>query len=123
VRLTPIKRPAQKDKSAGFGVLWTKLFPWLEQPVAQHAFCPTRKWRCDWAFLKARIIVEIEGGLWTGGGHARGSGVVRDMERGNAMVLHGWRCLRFSTNDLKRKPIQIADEVANLLLENKEPSP
>lgn len=109
------KRPGQRDKSAAFGMLWARFHQDMEQPVAQYQFCPTRKWRCDWAFVESRLIVEIEGGLWTGGGHSRGSGVKRDIERSNWMAANDWRLLRFTTNELQERPVQLIEDVAAVL--------
>ncbi len=58
---------------------------------------PPRRWRCDFQILDApRLLVEIEGAVWTQGRHTRGSGFVADMEKYNALTLAGWRVLRVS---------------------------
>ena len=52
-----------------------------------------RKYR--WDFLVGSILVEIQGGTWTKGGHSTGKGLHRDYEKNNAAVLAGWRVLYF----------------------------
>jgi very-short-patch-repair endonuclease len=44
------------------------------------------------------IAVEIEGGVFTSGGHSRGKGYEKDCEKYNAAVKLGWRVLRYSTD-------------------------
>ena len=57
-------------------------------------FHPTRRWRWDVALPGSKIAVEVEGGLFVKGGHARGVGIMGDMEKMNEAVLLGWRVLR-----------------------------
>jgi very-short-patch-repair endonuclease len=70
--------------------------------VREHVFDSRggRKWRFDFAFLEHRIALEAEGGIWIGGGHSRGSGVVKDVEKYNCATLLGWRVLRCQPKDL-----------------------
>lgn len=65
--------------------------------VTEHRFFPERKWRFDIAWLPEKLAVEVEGGVWTGGRHTRGSGFVKDCEKYNAAALEGWRVLRVHT--------------------------
>lgn len=65
--------------------------------VPEYRFDPERRWRADFAFLDARLLVEVEGGQWTNGRHSRGAGFENDCEKYNAMTLQGWRLLRFTT--------------------------
>ncbi len=54
----------------------------LPIPVAEYRFHPTRKWRMDWAWPDQRVALEIDGGVWVRGAHGRGTGIVRDQEKG-----------------------------------------
>lgn len=65
-------------------------------PEREHRFHPTRKWRMDFAWPDAKVAAEIEGGVWTGGRHTRGSGFTADAEKYNEAALLGWRVLRFT---------------------------
>ena len=69
-------------------------------PTLEHRFAPPRRWRFDIAFMDERIAVEIEGGAWTRGRHTRGAGFIGDMEKYNAAVIHGWRLLRFTPDQV-----------------------
>jgi hypothetical protein len=72
----------------------------LPRPVAEHEFCPGRKWRFDYAFIDARLGVEVDGGTRKGGRHNRHQGYSDDCEKLNNAVLLGWRCLRFTTEQV-----------------------
>lgn len=65
----------------------------VDQPLREHVFHPTRKWRFDFAFVEPKIAVEIEGF----GRHQRMGGFATDMEKYNAAAKLGWRVLRFTT--------------------------
>lgn len=65
--------------------------------VSEYRFDPERRWRADFAFLGAKLLVEVEGSVWTGGRHTRGKGFEDDCEKYNEMTIQGWRLLRFST--------------------------
>lgn len=73
----------------------------LPVPEREHRFHPTRMWRFDFAWPEQHVAVEIEGGIWTGGGHTRGRGYREDMEKYNEAALHGWIVLRFTPKQIK----------------------
>ena len=75
------------------------------QPVPEHRFHPTRKWRIDVALPSESLAIEIDGGTWSGGRHVRGAGFVKDMEKHNALTELGWRLLRYT-------PAQVGDGAA-----------
>ena len=54
-----------------------------------------RKFRWDFCFKGARLLVEINGGTFTKGAHSTGTGIRRDYEKNNLAQLAGWRCLMF----------------------------
>jgi len=62
----------------------------------QYKFDPKRKWLADFAFPAMRLLVEIEGGIWSGGRHTRPQGYLDDMEKYNAAAEAGWTVLRYS---------------------------
>lgn len=80
-------------------------FAGLPTPVAEYRFHETRKWRFDWAFVVARLAVEVEGGAFVNGRHTRGVGFVKDTEKYAEALILGWRVLRVT-------PKQIADGTA-----------
>jgi very-short-patch-repair endonuclease len=74
----------------------------LPEPVREHRFDPGRRWRFDFAWPDRMLAVEVEGAVWKGGRHTRGSGYVKDMEKYNRASILGWRVLRFSTEQVQR---------------------
>lgn len=80
----------------------------------EYKFCE-RKWRFDfilgrrasigdWVAMKVEhlmIAIEIQGAIWIQGGHSRGSGYMRDIEKHNEATLLGWRILKFTPEQVK----------------------
>jgi very-short-patch-repair endonuclease len=66
-------------------------------PEREYTFAPPRRFRFDFCFLDKKLAIEIEGGVWSGGRHTRGSGYSKDIVKYNMATLLGWRVLRFTT--------------------------
>ncbi|HCQ9872054.1 TPA: DUF559 domain-containing protein [Acinetobacter baumannii] len=67
----------------------------------EYKFHPTRKWRADFLITGTKILIEVEGGIWSGGRHTRGKGYLGDMEKYNSAAMMGFTVLRFSTEQVK----------------------
>ena len=67
----------------------------------EFEFHPKRKWRADIHLVGKKILVEVEGAIWSGGRHTRGKGYIGDMEKYNAATMMGFQVLRFSTDQVK----------------------
>lgn len=72
----------------------------LPEPVSEYRFVDTRKWRFDWAWVEARVALEVEGGVWIGGRHTRTGGYLQDMAKYNEAQIAGWQVLRCVPDDL-----------------------
>lgn len=86
----------------------------LPTPELEWKFHPERKWRFDFAFIdwemgegyriapipSYSVACEVEGGLWVGGGHSRGSGRVKDIEKYSEAAALGWRIIYVQPKDL-----------------------
>ncbi|WP_085841152.1 DUF559 domain-containing protein, partial [Acinetobacter baumannii] len=59
------------------------------------------KWRADFLITGKKILIEVEGGIWSGGRHTRGKGYLGDMEKYNSAAMMGFTVLRFSTEQVK----------------------
>lgn len=66
----------------------------------QYRFHPTRLWRFDFAWPRAKFAVEIHGQLFNGkkGGHSTPSGIRADFEKDTAALLLGWRVFRIHSD-------------------------
>lgn len=73
----------------------------LPAPEREYRFHPVRLWRFDFAWPGKRLAVEVEGGVYSGGRHTRGSGFMGDMAKYNEAALLGWRVLRFATSQVR----------------------
>ena len=67
----------------------------------EFKFHPDRKWKADFHLIDKKILVEVEGGIWTSGRHTRGKGYLGDMEKYNAATMMGFQVIRFSTDQVK----------------------
>lgn len=73
----------------------------LPLPVTEYRFAaPERRWRFDYAWVEEKVALEVEGGVWSGGRHTRGSGYLQDMEKYNNAALRGWVLLRCTPKQL-----------------------
>jgi very-short-patch-repair endonuclease len=74
--------------------------------VREFRFWPERRFRADFAVTNCKhathvgtacmpILVEVDGGAFSGGRHTSGPGFRRDLEKHNAMTMLGYKCLRF----------------------------
>lgn len=64
----------------------------------EYRFAPPRKWRLDFWLPEHKIGVEVEGGVFISGGHNRGKGYEKDLEKYNTATSMGIRLLRYSTD-------------------------
>jgi hypothetical protein len=95
--------------------------------TTEYKFHPTRKWKFDFAwqvvggsvFLPlVKVAVEIEGAVWAGGRHTRGTGYTADLEKYNSAVSLGWKVLRYSPQMLEADPQGCIEQVLTLLRGN-----
>ena len=99
----------------GFLRLWLSMFPNLPQPEREYRFAPPRRWRFDFAWPASMVAVELEGMTRAGGRHQRWGGFQKDAEKYNAATKRGWRVLRYTSQDMRERPVQNVTEAANLV--------
>jgi len=84
---------AKKQFAVSFEATWKILGgPELER---EYQFCPTRKWRSD--YRTGSTLIELEGGVFSGGRHVRPGGFTEDAFKYNAATLLGYRVIRIAT--------------------------
>jgi hypothetical protein len=66
----------------------------IPKPQVEWRFHGERKWRFDYAWIDAKLALEVEGGAFSGGRHTRGAGFREDIQKYNAAALLGWTVLR-----------------------------
>ena len=87
-----------------FLILWkTSGGPQLDREYRFHA---ERRWRADFAQLEARVLIEIEGGIWVNGRHNRAAGFNADLEKYLEAGLAGWRVFRLGPDQITLDNIQ-----------------
>jgi hypothetical protein len=60
-----------------------------------------RAFKADFLWLSDRLIVEVHGGVWSGGRHVTGAGFERDKVKANLAVLAGFRLLEVTGQHVK----------------------
>lgn len=80
------------------------------EPVAEQRLVPGRRFSCDLVWPEARLVVEVQGGVWLRrGGHTGGRAQIDDMEKLNLVQLAGFRVLQVT-------PQQVTDGTLRELL-------
>ncbi len=65
------------------------------EPLAEQRLIPGRRFSCDLVWPDARLVVEVQGGVWLRrGGHTGGQAQIDDMFKFNELTLLGWRVLQ-----------------------------
>ncbi|MBL8283913.1 MAG: DUF559 domain-containing protein [Acinetobacter johnsonii] len=98
------KRPkakGEKVESEGEQTLSLQLKALRIEFEQEFKFHPTRKWRADFHLKGKKVLVEVEGGIWSNGRHTRGKGYLRDLEKYNEATMMGYQVIRFSTEQVK----------------------
>lgn len=93
-----------------FASLWDALGG--PELMREYRFDKSRRWRADFAWLDARVLVEIEGGVWNKGRHVTPRGFLNDAEKYLAATLQGWAVIRLVdcmlTPDMVKKVLDYA---------------
>jgi len=99
------KRPASVKKervvSEGEAILSQHLRTLKIEFEQEFKFHPSRKWRADFHLKGKKILVEVEGGIWSNGRHTRVKGYLGDLEKYNAATMMDYQVIRFSTEQVK----------------------
>lgn len=83
-----------------FSKLW-ELFGNGQRLEAEFPMLPDRHFRADFAHVATKTAVELVGGVH----QAHRDKWERDLERGNALALAGWRVVQISAAVLHRDPV------------------
>ena len=83
----------------------------------EYKFLHDRRFRFDIAIPNKMIAIEFEGGIYSGGRHTRGKGYSNDAKKYNLATRHGWKLLRYTTDDTNELnyEFRIADEIKQMV--------
>ena len=101
---------AMSDIEREFETYWRLFAPGAPQPEHDVEFCPDRRWRADFMWQEYGVIVECEGGVYTGQAHGSVSGILRDIEKYNAANSLGYRVFRYGPKQ-REDPQRFAKKV------------
>lgn len=82
----------------------------LQAPERQYYYARPRRLRADFAWPDYRLLVEVQGGIYSRRAHGSIRGVLADIDRLNEATMHGWRLLRV-------RPDMVTDGQALALVE------
>jgi hypothetical protein len=104
-----IKRPSTGNRYHAVVCALCRAHGWPE-PLAEQRLIPGRRFSCDLVWPDARLVVEVQGGVWLRrGGHTGGKAQIDDMEKLNLVQLAGYRVLQVT-------PQQVTDGTLRDLL-------
>lgn len=102
------KKVTSSEWERHFALLWDATGG--ETLRREYRFDKSRRWRADFAWLEARLLIEIEGGIWNRGRHLTPAGFIRDAEKYLAATLQGWTVIRLAPNMLTADTIRQIQE-------------
>lgn len=101
------KQKQKKEPSVGERLL-SKQLDLLKIPYAtEFKFHPKRKWSADFVIEGYPILVEVEGGVFSNGGHTRGSGYTTDCEKYSNAAMLGYYVIRGTTEQVRKGHVLI----------------
>jgi hypothetical protein len=96
------KRTSADDLKHKFEALWQQLGgPELE---TEYRFHRVRKWKADYRIGK--VLIELEGGIFSQGRHTRAKGYQEDCIKYNAATALGYRVFRLATGMCQPEHVQ-----------------
>ena len=104
--------PKAKQKTSVLEERFARMWDALGGPVLkrEYKFMPSRRWRADFAWEDAHLLIEIEGGVWNRGRHLTPRGFLKDAEKYLAATLLGWTVIRLTSPQINPATIkQILD--------------
>lgn len=99
---TPAQKQVAKMKREQYEDALARQLPVFLRFERQFKFLPDRAFRADFAFPDARLLVEVDGGMWIRGSKSHGAGGYElDRERDALAMMAGWVVLRVTPGQVK----------------------
>lgn len=87
----------------------------LPAPIPQYPIPWSQKKRFDDAYPEARVALEWDSRAW----HLQSAAMESDRRRDREAALHGWIVLRYTWEDITKRPAEIVSTVRTLLKERR----
>ena len=81
----------------------------------QHKYVPGRKFQADFAFPLQKLLVEVDGGIYSRRAHGSVTGIIADMKRSNIAAISGWRVMRFRPDEILKQPEEVVEQIKQAL--------
>ena len=88
----------------------------LPEAVRQYRFSPPRRFRFDRCYMDQSVAVELDGGVYSGGGHVRGKGYESNREKDNLAIELGWVVLHYTSKQLRSDPVRVVNQIKQVFL-------
>lgn len=85
-----------------FLTLWLELAPPSLTLIREFQAIAGRKFRFDFYCVEASVLVEIQGGAFTGGRHTRGVGMSSDCEKSRLAQMQGYKCFAYTGQQITK---------------------
>ena len=73
----------------------------LPEPARQFRYVPGRKFTADFAYTEQRLLIHVDGGVYSRRAHGSITGILADITRQNLATLGGYRSLRVTPDMVK----------------------
>ena len=107
------------DLEKAFARAWLQWCPGIPAPVTQFSEIPpwldylhevrkrekprSRPWRADFCWPAQQIVLEVQGGAFSGGRHTRGIGYTTDLQKSALLIAGGWQFYGFTAEMVRAK--------------------
>jgi len=99
-----------------FLTLWREMKPpGVPDPIREYPFASPRRFRADFAWPAEKVMVEIQGGIYSKGRHTRGGGFEADCEKRCLATYLGWRVFELTRRMLEEEPARWLGMIAELI--------
>ena len=69
--------------------------------IREHKGIPGRQFRFDFASIVLQLAIEVQGGVFTYGGHSTGMGITRDCEKLALANLNRWTVFQVTSGQVR----------------------
>ena len=88
----------------------------LPEAVKQYRFYPPRRFRFDRCYMDQMVAIELDGGVYSGGGHVRGKGYESNREKDNLAIELGWVVLHYTSKQLRSNPFGVVEQIKRVFV-------